>query len=396
MPKDVGTTPRAKLTTRQRLQVWEQYRGICVICERHIDGVRDRWIVEHVRALELGGEDNFSNMGPAHEHCGWNKTQDDHRRAGKAKRQKQRHLGIRQPLRPVPGSRQTPFKRKLDGTVLRRNEARWDREAVNIPSDPSFAPAKHHPPGFRGIEAPAPCQISKDSPKRNKVRAGRSGLPMSREETSRDANSEATIELLSAVPHHLNFLFEDRPLLNGESADRYDALRESIVRKVKPTDVIEAIWVKDLVDLIWEASRLRRWRGQILDQARQDAARTLIAQEQDSRRALSGGSGTPDAIVEAITIAQLWLSGKYSKTFEDILQQQGLTTDDVMAEAFRLRLAGIERIDRMSAACDLRRDALFREIERKRATHSQQMRSAAAHIMEAEILPTSSRVSESG
>src|SRR4051794_14310971 len=86
--EDLGTTPRRKLTPHRRLHVWEATGGRCVICDQKIDGVRERWIAEHIRALELGGADHLSNMGPAHEVCALVKTRDDHRRAGKAKRQK--------------------------------------------------------------------------------------------------------------------------------------------------------------------------------------------------------------------------------------------------------------------------------------------------------------------
>src|SRR5690349_12968586 len=102
---DVGTTPRHKLTPRQRLRVWETTRGICVLCGRRIDGVRERWIVEHLRALELGGADELANMGPAHEACAVDKTRDDHRRAARAKRQKIRHIGAEVAKRPLPCGR---------------------------------------------------------------------------------------------------------------------------------------------------------------------------------------------------------------------------------------------------------------------------------------------------
>jgi 5-methylcytosine-specific restriction endonuclease McrA len=75
---------------------------VCVLCQRTIDGVRERWIVEHIRALELGGADDLSNMGPAHEACALEKTREDHRRAAQAKRQKIRPLGADSSKRPLP------------------------------------------------------------------------------------------------------------------------------------------------------------------------------------------------------------------------------------------------------------------------------------------------------
>ena len=120
-PNDVGTTRRRKLTPHQRLAIWERARGTCVLCYQSIDGVRERWIIEHIRALELGGLDEPDNMGPAHETCANVKTRDDHHRTAKAKRQKIRHLGAGQTKnRPLPCGRQSRWKKKMDGTIVPR------------------------------------------------------------------------------------------------------------------------------------------------------------------------------------------------------------------------------------------------------------------------------------
>jgi hypothetical protein len=118
--EEVRTTARRKLTPHRRLQVWEKTGGVCVLCEGKIDGVRERWIVEHIRALELGGEDDLSNMGPAHQACALVKTQDDHRRTAHAKRQKIHRLGADVPKRPLPFGRTSPWKRTMSGRIVPR------------------------------------------------------------------------------------------------------------------------------------------------------------------------------------------------------------------------------------------------------------------------------------
>jgi hypothetical protein len=71
-----------------------------------------------------------------------------------------------------------------------------------------------------------------------------------RRETIAEDDATASCEVMPAIPAHLDFLFAERPLLPGEDPEQYDALLRSIVQQVKPVDVIEAIWVKDVVDLI--------------------------------------------------------------------------------------------------------------------------------------------------
>ncbi len=117
---DVGTTARRKLTPHRRLKIWERAAGVCVLCNRSIDGVRERWTVEHIRALELGGADELSNMAPAHEVCALAKTREDHRRTAKAKRQKIRHIGADGPKRPLPFGKASRWKRTLSGKIVPR------------------------------------------------------------------------------------------------------------------------------------------------------------------------------------------------------------------------------------------------------------------------------------
>ena len=103
---DVGTTKRRSMTPARKLRIFEENKGICVNCSLPIKA-GDAWFVEHKRALELGGEDTDENCGPAHTSCKRDKDADDHHRAAKAKRVKQRHLNIRTaPAKPI---RSAPF-----------------------------------------------------------------------------------------------------------------------------------------------------------------------------------------------------------------------------------------------------------------------------------------------
>lgn len=94
---DVGTTARKSMSPARRLRIWEAAKGVCIICEQPIDGVREKWIVEHRIALVLGGPDTDDNCGPAHETCRRDKDKLDVTAGAKAKRIKSRHIGIKKP-----------------------------------------------------------------------------------------------------------------------------------------------------------------------------------------------------------------------------------------------------------------------------------------------------------
>lgn len=110
---DVGTTKRKAMSPTRRLRIWEDHKGVCCLCGGKIDGVRERWIVEHMRALALGGEDADENCAPAHEACASSKTKNDVSMITKAKRQKQKHLGIK-----AANGWNTRFRKKMNGDVI--------------------------------------------------------------------------------------------------------------------------------------------------------------------------------------------------------------------------------------------------------------------------------------
>lgn len=391
--EDVGTTRRGTLSSRRRLQAWERTGGTCVVCDRRIDGVRDRWIVEHIRALELGGPDEIHNLGPAHEACGREKTRDDHTRAAGAKRQKLRHLGANVTTRPMDGSRASAFKRKVDGTVVRREDhIRSRRPSVYVESEP----------GSDETQAPAAKLFVVDAVTNEAERLCPRGMLSDKEIAAGAADQMATRgtakgklaslsqgdastsgDLLPAIPAHLGFLFNDPPLMPGEDPDQYETLLRSIVHEIHPGDVIEALWVKNITDLIWEANRIRRWRRQILVQAQLQAADDLI------RPALENAD--PLGLNQFVTpssdsLAAGWMAGRAEQRaqVDDLLQGRGLTAENVAAHGFLLNLPSIERIDRMAFLADQRRDALLREIERKREGFGRLARKVAADVLDVE------------
>lgn len=111
---------RRRISTRLRISIFTDAAGLCHICGRPIDGTRERWEVEHIIPLALGGADDAGNMRPAHTRCHRSKTTEDVGRLAKAKRQEARHLGAKKARAVIPGSKASQWKRKLDGTVVPR------------------------------------------------------------------------------------------------------------------------------------------------------------------------------------------------------------------------------------------------------------------------------------
>ena len=72
--------------------------------------------------------------------------------------------------------------------------------------------------------------------------------------TENSSNSAAT-QVKRSVP------FGPPPLLEGEDVAACDELLARVSEGVQPNDILEEIWVRDIVDLVWETLRLRRMKA---------------------------------------------------------------------------------------------------------------------------------------
>ncbi len=163
--------------------------------------------------------------------------------------------------------------------------------------------------------------------------------------------------------------FGPAPLIEGEDAGAYDELLVRISGAVRPGDIFEEIWVRDIVDLVWEAFRLRRLKACLMTAG----ARSALAQQ------LAPVVGR----AQADGLARSWAAREPGAlaAVEEQLATAGLGLEGVVAQGLCLRLGFIERIERMIMAAEARRNAALREIDRHRATLGRQLRQA---VLEAE------------
>ena len=68
----------------------------------------------------------------------------------------------------------------------------------------------------------------------------------------------------ATFPQHRPAMFGPPALIEGEDTAAYDELLTQISTAVKPSGILEDIWVRDIVDLIWEGLRLRRLKVSLM------------------------------------------------------------------------------------------------------------------------------------
>ena len=65
------------------------------------------------------------------------------------------------------------------------------------------------------------------------------------------------------------------PLIAGESAPAYQEMLAHVAGALNPSDMLEHMWVRDVVDLAWEVFRLRRQKANLMAAARFDGMKGL-------------------------------------------------------------------------------------------------------------------------
>ena len=118
-PEWKGKTDDTVLPARAKIRIFDAFKGCCAICGNRIMGSL-RPAYDHRIALINGGRNVESNFQLLCVPCHKDETGADVKIKAKTARIRKRHLGIRKPSK-FPGSRDSKFKKKIDGTVVRRD-----------------------------------------------------------------------------------------------------------------------------------------------------------------------------------------------------------------------------------------------------------------------------------
>ncbi len=155
------------------------------------------------------------------------------------------------------------------------------------------------------------------------------------------------------------------PLIAGEPVAAYEEFAARIADAVAPADVLEEMWMQDVIDLAWEVTRLRRLKARLMHAAAPEGVEKLLERFM--------------GWVDARELAARWgaRDGDAVATVARSLAAAGLTVDDIMAQTLAVRLRDIERIDRMIMFAEGRRDGVLREVDRHRASLAKALRHAS-------------------
>jgi hypothetical protein len=186
-------------------------------------------------------------------------------------------------------------------------------------------------------------------------------------------------------------LFGSAILLEGEDAAAYDQLFARICAAVKPVDIIEEMFVADLVSLEWEVLRWRRLKWSLIQARGREVLQNFL---EPLRKNWIQGEPFPPSLLDMIREDQATkqLVQAYARREPDavtlvhrLLTDAGASMDGLMAEALAKKLDDIERIDRLTSIAESRRNASLHEIERRRALLGETLRRSVQEIEDGEF-----------
>jgi hypothetical protein len=220
-------------------------------------------------------------------------------------------------------------------------------------------------------------------------------------------------------------------LLEGEDAAAYDELLGRICAAVKPVDIIDEMFIADIAALEWEVLRWRRLKWSLMREAGVEA---FLIQQLESNYALqrdhfksylteilqdnlppelvdsaemlaahctSNNADADDKLEQVLSSISLDLDGvledaradKAKELVQEYVRGESeavtlvkeLLTDAGSMDSFMTKALGggidkIERIDRLTAIAETRRNAALREIDRRRAVLGETLRRSVREI----------------
>jgi hypothetical protein len=250
--------------------------------------------------------------------------------------------------------------------------------------------------------------------------------------------SKSKSKSLTSAPQPLATLFGQSLLLEGEDGATYDQLLAHIRAVVKPADIIDEMFVNDVVSLEWEVLRLRRLKlsfirvrglGALQDFFAENLGYDLYSEcfaddlaeilqdnlpedEADSAQTMARQyvDDEPDAIEKVnrvlegidLQLGKILRDARARKAKElvqayvrrdpdaitlinELLADEGRSMDTFMANALMNGLDTIERINRLTTIAESRRNASLHEIERRRAILGEPLRRTVQEIEDGEF-----------
>ena len=172
------------------------------------------------------------------------------------------------------------------------------------------------------------------------------------------------------------------PLLITERQNDFDRIRDTLNTEIKPSGIVDQMYVADVAYLTWEILRFRRCKSGIINLAFRDALKEVL--EQVLRQPGHGPYGVKD---EADELARKWFSDQEGrKRVLELLGEFQLDEVAIEANAVRRSAGDLELLDRLLASLESRRNRTLRCIGEYRNALAQQLKENSKKLLDGEVV----------
>ena len=179
------------------------------------------------------------------------------------------------------------------------------------------------------------------------------------------------------------FLWDQLPLVHNEKAEDYYNVLSAIVVAAKPVDAIDWIYLKSVVDLIWEILREQTVKTGIVKLMQKEVVLELLKMTHDEPASLDSHRYR---IFDAEDEANHWANDpKAQKEIDARLTEKGYSVQDVLAKAYIKGQDHIDAVDKRIAALEARKMTILRELERRNEKLARHLEKSSSDIIDAEF-----------
>jgi hypothetical protein len=188
------------------------------------------------------------------------------------------------------------------------------------------------------------------------------------------------------------------PLLVTESKDEFKRIRDALAYEINPRGILEQMYVEDIAYLVWEILRLRRAKASIINAAFRDALRDVLDQCLREPAYASHTGDVGERFVELLKarnsvgakagrLADEWFTHASAKEeVAKILRSFDLDETAIEGEAVRKSADDVERIDRLMASAEARRDKALVCIAQYRGDFGALLRESSNRLVGEKVL----------
>ena len=178
---------------------------------------------------------------------------------------------------------------------------------------------------------------------------------------------EARQNLSRAIPAEIADIFGHPPVLSTENLQAYDALMTQLVLEWNPRNITEWMYVRDRADISWEIFRHRRAIANLFAISFKTALQAVLTDVLPEE----GCEPWFDCVDAAKGLAQAWFEGpQEQEKVKAQLAKYGLTAEAIVAQTYVLRRDELDKLHRLLAVAEARRDAIIRNFNEYRAMSS--------------------------